>query len=147
MVLANTGAYRPDPSSGAGPGGGEDKTDLRLRESRDNDAIDLKYGFERISDQVREETGYLLNMHSTEVLDEDRRLVAAVDYYFLQEDGARFKVSLPFQPYLYVLVRKEFLQETQAFLSKKYTGLIAKMELVDKEDLDLANHLVGLKQR
>ncbi len=143
MVLSNSGAYRPDKD----PGAGEDKTDLRLRESRENDEIDSKYGFARISDQVRQDTGYLLNMHATEILDEDRRLVAAVDYYFIQEDGARFKVSLPFRPYLYVLAKKECLQETQAFLSKKFSGLIAKMEMVDKEDLDLANHLVGIKQR
>ena len=26
------------------------------------------------------------------MLDEDKRLVSAVDYYFIQEDGARFKV-------------------------------------------------------
>ena len=50
--------------------------------------------------------GYLINMHSTEILDEDKRLVAAVDYYFIQEDGARFKVSLPFQPYFYIRIKK-----------------------------------------
>ena len=32
----------------------ESKTDIRLRESRDNDVIDSKYGFDRITD-VREE--------------------------------------------------------------------------------------------
>lgn len=29
----------------------------------------------------------------TDILDEDKRLVSAVDYYFLEEDGSRFKVS------------------------------------------------------
>lgn len=29
----------------------------------------------------------------TEVLDEDRQSVSAVDYYFIQEDGSRFKVG------------------------------------------------------
>ena len=28
----------------------EDKTDLRVKESRENDAIDAKYGFNRVSD-------------------------------------------------------------------------------------------------
>ena len=28
-----------------------------------------------------------------DILDEDKRLISAVDYYFLQEDGYRFKVS------------------------------------------------------
>ncbi len=51
MVLSNTGAYRPDPSSSTSSS--EDKTDLRLRESRENDAVDEKFGFARVSDQVR----------------------------------------------------------------------------------------------
>jgi len=28
----------------------------------------------------------------TDILDEDKRLISAVDYYFIQEDGSRFKV-------------------------------------------------------
>ena len=35
----------------------------------------------------------MINMHATEILDEDKRLIAAVDYYFIEEDGERFKVS------------------------------------------------------
>lgn len=49
---------------------------------------------------------YLLNMHATELLDDDKRLIAAVDYYFIQEDATRFKVSLPFKPYFYASVKK-----------------------------------------
>ena len=32
------------------------------------------------------------------------------------------------------------------FLSKKYAGKIISVNMLKKEDLDLANHLVGLKQ-
>ena len=32
------------------------------------------------------------------------------------------------------------------FLTKKYAGKILSVNLVKKEDLDLANHLVGLQQ-
>lgn len=35
----------------------------------------------------------LLVYVQTEILDEDKRTVSAVDYYFVQEDGRRFKVS------------------------------------------------------
>lgn len=35
----------------------------------------------------------ILTLLQTEVLDEDKRLVSAVDYYFIQDDGSRFKVS------------------------------------------------------
>ena len=66
----------------------DDRTDVRVKESRENDIIDSKYGFDRMG--VGEKTAYLINMHSTEVIDdEDKRLMAAVDYYFIQEDGAR----------------------------------------------------------
>ena len=27
-----------------------------------------------------------------DILDEDKRLISAVDYYFIEEDGGRFKV-------------------------------------------------------
>lgn len=66
----------------------DDRTDVRVKESRENDIIDSKYGFDRMT--LGEKTAYLINMHSTEVIDdEDKRLMAAVDYYFIQEDGAR----------------------------------------------------------
>ena len=42
----------------------------------------------------------------------------------------RFKVSLPFQPYLYLLVSKENIQEVIAFLSKKYGQYITKIDQV-----------------
>ena len=101
MVLQNSGRYKSEKrtdyqgASGSGGGGDDDgagdaKTDLRVRNSRDNDNIDKKFGFVRINaDFGREEVGYLINMHSTEIIDDDKRLVAAVDYYFIQEDGAR----------------------------------------------------------
>ncbi len=39
-------------------------------------------------------------------MDENKRLVSAVDFYFLAEDGQRFKATLPFQPYFYIATRK-----------------------------------------
>ena len=145
MPLQNTGRYVATSKDNDDGGGGESKTDLRLRDIRDAEAVDSKYGFARL-EGAREETGYLLNMHSTEVLDDDKRLVAAVDYYFVQEDGSRFKVAVPYSPYLYVSVRKEFMQEMSAFISKKFSSFVTAMQQVTKEDLDLPNHLVGLKQ-
>ena len=34
-----------------------------------------------------------------------------------------------------------------SYLSRKFSGHLSGIEMVDKEDLDLPNHLVGLKQR
>ena len=64
-------------------------------------------------------------MHACEVVDADKRLLAAVDYYFIQEDGKRFKVFVPFLPYFYIKCKSdEVIQETSAYLSKKFGGLI-----------------------
>uniref|UniRef100_A0A0A9Y3R9 DNA polymerase epsilon catalytic subunit n=1 Tax=Lygus hesperus TaxID=30085 RepID=A0A0A9Y3R9_LYGHE len=148
MVLQNTGKYNK-PKEGwkkDGKAFGEDNSDYRLRMSQETDTIDTRYGFERVKDH-QERIGFLINMHTTEILDEDKRLISAVDYYFIQEDGSRFKVSLPFQPYFLILVRKECVQEVTAFLSKKHAGVILGIEPIIKEDLDLPNHLIGLKQR
>ena len=82
--------YSKRPGGGGDGGAGsndDDRTDVRVKESRENDIIDSKYGFDRMT--VGEKTAYLINMHSTEVLDDNKRLIAAVDYYFIQEDGSR----------------------------------------------------------
>jgi hypothetical protein len=41
----------------------EETSELRLRESLESDAIDSKYGFERVADRL-ERTGFLINMHT-----------------------------------------------------------------------------------
>lgn len=79
----------------------------------------------------------LYEIFQSEILDEDKRLCAAVDFYFMEEDGTRFKVSYPFMPYFYVLTKRELIQEVTQYLSKKYGGTIGKIETVSKEDLDL----------
>lgn len=112
---------------------------------RENDKIDSKYGFDRVKD-TQERTGYLINMHTNEVLDEDRRLVAALDLFFIKMNGSRFKVSVVFQPYFLVLPNEGQSLEVARYLGKKYAGSVLRIEHIRKEDLDLHNHLTGLKQ-
>ncbi|KAJ3603695.1 hypothetical protein NHX12_028439 [Muraenolepis orangiensis] len=167
MVLQNTGRYRGGGGRGAGgrgaggaaggrgaggAGGGEydyqqdeGSAAKRLERSQFTDEMDCRFGFDRMK-EPGEKTGWLVNMHPTEILDDDKRLVSAVDYYFIQEDGSRFKAALPFKPYFYIATKKNCEREVISFLSKKYQGKIAKLEVVSKEDLDLPNHLVGLKK-
>ncbi|XP_074410293.1 DNA polymerase epsilon catalytic subunit A isoform X1 [Zonotrichia albicollis] len=137
-----------EPADGAVPGR-DDASALsalkRLERAQRTDRLDALFGFERPA-EPGERTGWLINMHPTEVLDEDRQSVSAVDYYFIQEDGSRFKVALPYKPYFYIATQKGCEREVSSFLSKKFQGKIAKLETVPKEDLDLPNHLVGLKR-
>lgn len=55
------------------------------------------------------------------------------DYYVV----ITFKVSLPFKPYFYVAVRVGCEKEVIQYLSKKYVGVVAIVESIEKEDLDL----------
>ena len=71
------------------------------------------------------------------MVDENKCVVSAVDFYFVEEDGGRFKATLPFQPYLYVLTRRDTERDVSSFLSRKLSGRIAGIDLVDKEDMDM----------
>lgn len=90
---------------------------------------------------------FILNvlLFQTEILNEDRRLVAALDMYFLQMDGSRYKVTIVYPPYLFIVPRHGQSLEVARFLSKKYAGVMQKLEHTHKEDLDLPNHLSGRK--
>lgn len=116
----------------------------RLRRAQANDTMDNYYGFARYV-EPKKRLGWLINMHPTDILDADKRLISAVDYYLIEEDGTRFKVTLPFRPYFYVRAVSGSEQEVCQYLSKKFANRVAKAEVVQKEDLDLPNHLIGLK--
>uniref|UniRef100_A0A672QN47 DNA polymerase epsilon catalytic subunit n=1 Tax=Sinocyclocheilus grahami TaxID=75366 RepID=A0A672QN47_SINGR len=149
MVLQNSGRYKADRGGGDQDNQQDDASALsavkRLERSQFTDGMDERFGFERMK-EPGEKTGWLINIHPTEILDDDKRMISAVDYYFIQEDGNRFKIALPYKPYFYIATKKNCEREVISFLSKKFLGKVAKLEVVPKEDLDLPNHLVGLKR-
>lgn len=73
----------------------------------------------------------------TDIVDDDKQVVTGVDFYFLEEDCTRFKVSLPYNPYFYILCRDGTHQELITFLMKKFSGFLLKADVISKEDLDL----------
>lgn len=54
---------------------------------------------------------------------------------------------MPYNPYFFVGIKEGTERDVLAYLSRKYFGRIAKLEIVEKEDLDLKNHLIGLKNQ
>ena len=48
-----------------------------------------------------------------------------------------FQATLPYRPYFYVLTKKGCEREVASFFTKKFTGKIASVETVGKEDLEL----------
>lgn len=49
---------------------------------------------------------------------------------------------MPFQPYFYILCKKETSDEVSNYLTKKFIGLIARIQPILKEDLDLVSFIV-----
>eukprot|EP00112_Aurelia_sp_Birch-Aquarium-sp1_P000107 Seg1008.10 transcript_id=Seg1008.10/GoldUCD/mRNA.D3Y31 product="DNA polymerase epsilon catalytic subunit A" protein_id=Seg1008.10/GoldUCD/D3Y31 len=152
MVLNNSGKLKKKwnakgDNSASSSSRNDEGMSLEQRHNRITkiDAMDAKFGFERYKDPT-ERLGWLINMHPGEIPDEDKKLISCVDYYFVQDDGDRFKVSLPFRPYFYVFAKKDTERELANYMNRKYSGTIAAIETVAKEDLDLANHLTGLKR-
>ena len=72
-------------------------------------------------------------------MDENKRLISAVNFYFIEEDGSRFKVSYPYEPYFYIAAQNETEREVSFSLSRKLSGRLAGIDIVEKEDLDLVS--------
>ena len=126
---------------------GEDwNTVKRLGSIRSNEALDEKFGYEQYSDGIERE-GWLVNFETSEILDDDKRLISAVSYYFILPDGNRLKCSMPYAPYFFIIVKDGTEAEVSAYLAKKHAGILASVDIVVKEDLDLPNHLIGLTRK
>ena len=106
---------------------------------------DDKYGYETFTEGPPR-VGYLTNMLPTSVANEDRIERSALDLYFLQQDGATFKAQLVYQPYFYVVCAARWCKEVTALLERKFESLIAGVSTAEMEDLDLPNHLSGIKR-
>ena len=86
--------------------------DERVESTQFSNEIDRKMGFERYEGGKKQRIGWLINMHTTMLVDEDKGgQKSAVDFYFLDEDGGGFKATLQYNPY--------FLIATKVFLMRR----------------------------
>ena len=100
-------------------------------------------GFPRFESGEKKE-GWLINMHSTSI--EDQNVPggrAGVDYYFLEEDGGSFKATVEYDPYFLIAVKRGSEVEVEEWCRRMFEGLIKKVIRVEREDLKLPNHLLG----
>ncbi|KAJ7806132.1 hypothetical protein B0H14DRAFT_3768801 [Mycena olivaceomarginata] len=116
-------------------------TELNWRKSfeqvRVSDELDEKLGFARVQEGLQKE-GWLVNMHPN-----GRPGKAAVDFYFIQDDGGMFKCTYQYEPYFYICCKSGTETTIEEWLMKKYEGLICRIARERKEDLKLPNHLMG----
>ena len=120
-----------------------------------------------------ERIGYLFHMLPTVVSGEDRVDRSALDLFFIQQDGGSYKATILHEPYFYVLPSDEGedaaqeggegagagagvsagagagthmtprLREVVTQLEKQFPGLTSSVTVVEKEDLEMVNHLSG----
>ena len=120
--------------------GGADRTQSRL----DGDSIDEKFGFHRFK-EGSPRLGWLLNYMATSMPDETGLERSGLDLYFIDRSGQNFKASVFYDPYFYLdLKDMKYGLELSQHLTKRFEGS-CRVEVVEREDLDLPNHLSGLK--
>jgi len=67
--------------------------------------------------------------------------------YFIEETGKWTKAIFPFEPYFFLLCAEEVTKEIIFYLNKKYEKTMSSVDVVNKEDLQLVNHLSGKTQK
>ncbi|KAK7064720.1 DNA polymerase epsilon catalytic subunit [Favolaschia claudopus] len=123
----------------------DDGTQLaeKFEEVRIHDELDEKLGFARVQEGLQKE-GWLVNMHPTLVKDAEWPSgKAAVDFYFIQDDGGMFKATYLYEPYFYICCKSGTETTIEEWLMKKYEGVICRITRERKEDLKMPNHLMG----
>lgn len=120
--------------------------DEKIQATRLANTIDESMGFARY-DSGKKKTGWLCNMHSTTI--EDEKFPggrAGVDYYFLEDDGGSFKATIEYDPYFLIAVKKGKESEVEEWCRRKFDGLMKGVKRVEKEDLQMPNHLLGYRR-
>ncbi|KAK3818962.1 MAG: DNA polymerase epsilon catalytic subunit A [Benniella sp.] len=107
------------------------------------DEIDEKLGFFKFQDGSQK-LGWLINQHATIVRDEDWPTGrAAIDYYFIQDDGEMFKTTVKYSPYFFIVSKVGLEGDVEEFIRRRFENVVEKITRVPKEDLAMPNHLSG----
>ncbi|KAM3398943.1 DNA polymerase epsilon catalytic subunit A-like isoform X1 [Capsicum galapagoense] len=106
--------------------------------------LESKLGFDVFTEGDKR-LGWLLTLSSSSWEDQEtHKVYSCVDLYFVCQDGSTFKVKYRFRPYFYVATKDKMEMDVDSYLRRRYESKIADIEVLEKEDLDLKNHLSGL---
>lgn len=124
-------------------------------------SIDEAFGFARY-EAGRKKTGWLVNINPTRLRPDSSssgRVLgglagsdasaerAALDLYFLEEDGGSFKATLEYEPYFLVACKRGHEQEVEEWCKRvPGDGVVKSVRKVEKEDLQMPNHLLGYRR-
>ncbi|KAI9822489.1 MAG: DNA polymerase epsilon catalytic subunit [Pycnora praestabilis] len=120
--------------------------DEKIQSTRLAHSIAESMGFARY-ESGKKKIGWLCNMHSTSL--EDEKVPggrAGVDFYFLEEDGGSFKATVEYDPYFLIAVKRGHEAEVEEWCKRMFEGMIKGFKRVEKEDLQMPNHLLGYRR-
>ena len=121
----------------------EKKTALSKKQiDSEADGYEEVIGVEHV-DKACRRTAYLANVKSTTNVDTNGIECSALLLYFMEESGTWTKAVYPYQPYFFLLCADEVIKEIMFYLNNQYEKLIEKIDAINKEDLELVNHLSG----
>ena len=117
----------------------------RLQRVARENKFDKSFGFDQyIAGPTR--LGWLLNFSPTVKGDAEGTEHSALDLFFLQENGETFKATYESLPYFYAGVKDGRHKEVGVFLKRKFDKQLVSAQVVELEDMDLPNHLSGIKR-
>ncbi|XP_023756876.1 DNA polymerase epsilon catalytic subunit A [Lactuca sativa] len=128
-----------------------DRKDTRISKKQKlilstEEKLETKLGFDLFTEGEKR-LGWLLTFSTSSWEDQDtQREYSCVDLYFVCQDGSTFKAKYKFRPYFYAATKDKMEMDVDAYLRRRYEGKIADIQIVEKEDLDLKNHLSGLRK-
>ncbi|CAI9778339.1 unnamed protein product [Fraxinus pennsylvanica] len=128
-----------------------DRRDTRISKTQKlilnaGEQLESKLGYDLFNEGDKR-LGWLLTLASSSWEDQEtRKTYGCVDLYFVCQDGSTFKTKYKFRPYFYAATKDKMEMDVEAYLRRRYEGQIADIEIVEKEDLDLKNHLCGLRK-
>ena len=130
----------------------------KLQATRLADSIDESMGFLRF-EAGKKRVGWLCNMHSTSLGQANVDTFggggagggsgrAGVDFYFLGdgENGENFKATVQYDPYFLIAVKRGREAEVEEWCKRMFEGLVKAISRVEKEDLQMPNHLLGYRR-
>lgn len=143
------GASRPRTFAASTTRAEASSADEKWERTRLAHAIDETMGFARY-EAGRPREGWLVNVQPTSL--EDARVPggggrAALDCYFIEEDGATFKATVAYEPYFLVAARKGREAEVEEWCKRvPGGGVVRGVRRVEREDLKMPNHLLGYRR-
>ncbi|KAF2144389.1 uncharacterized protein K452DRAFT_316394 [Aplosporella prunicola CBS 121167] len=118
----------------------------KLEATRLAHSIDESMGFSRY-ESGKKKIGWLINMHSTTIEDENiPGGRAGVDFYFIGDDDNYFKATVGYDPYFLVAAKRGKEADVEEWCKRAFEGLVKGVSKVEKEDLQMPNHLLGYRR-